>query len=204
MPDVTTSPTSAEVAREYFDRYPGLLHILRLGHATEETLGHAATLVRAALAAAPAEPSVAPSVAPGRPNLAVHVHLRDGSTRAIPYDCNIESPFQALERVYRHGDEHGPDFMVWDATHVTFSDGAAGRSVSPDDAHTETVTEWRAFGSPPADAWDLTGQGYVGESQVAAQTSALVLRRCGYADVRVESRTVTTSRRESEWKAADQ
>lgn len=79
-----------------------------------------------------------------------------------------------------------------------------GRLVSPDDAHTETVTEWRAFGSPPADAWDLTGQGYVGESQVAAQTSALVLRRCGYADVRVESRTVTTSRRESEWKATDQ
>lgn len=80
----------------------------------------------------------------------------------------------------------------------------SARSVSADDAHTGTVTEWRAFGSPPADAWDLTGQGYVGESQVAAQTSALVMRRCGYADVRVESRTVTTSRRESEWKAADQ
>jgi hypothetical protein len=48
--------------------------------------------------------------------LEIYLHLRDGTVRTLTYDCNDESPFQALERVYRSAD----DFMVYQIEKITF------------------------------------------------------------------------------------
>lgn len=73
----------------------------------------------------------------------------------------------------------------------------AAAPAEPDDAHTETVTEYRVVFGPDGES-TICGR----DEDEAALAAAF--RMDGWTDVRVESRTVSTSRRESEWKATDQ
>lgn len=74
---------------------------------------------------------------------------------------------------------------------------ALAAAPAEDDAHTETVTEYRVVFGPDGES-TICGR----DEDEAALAAAF--RMDGWTNVRVESRTVTTSRRESEWKATDQ
>lgn len=80
----------------------------------------------------------------------------------------------------------------------------AAAPAGPDDAHTETVTEYRVVGrSGPGMSVEVV-EGYSEADIEMARDQARYCVEDGWVEVAVESRTVTTSRRESEWKATDQ
>lgn len=104
---------------------------------------------------------------------------------------------QAREVVARHGDWRLAHWEVaalvaeYDRLRAALAAAPAG----PDDAHTETVTEYRVMAGEHriGTSGDLATARYIAEAPQFAERS----------DVRVEARTVTTSRRESEWKATE-
>lgn len=107
-----------------------------------------------------------------------------------------ESEFPAVVTLVRAALAAAPAEDYPDAEGLAVLAENEGRSVSPDDAHTETVTEYRV----------MAGEHRIGTSAdlPTARHIAAAPQFADRSDVRVEARTVTTSRRESEWKATDQ